>query len=107
MTAQPIPFCSTGLDGDDVILQNDTGRTVRVDADTLLDLRDTARNRDAGFVWFHGVRWGRDHLNGAVDLAIRAGLIPTCTLPIGRGLCDRPGTESRRNVVRCAGHERT
>lgn len=103
MTATVTPFHSSWLDGDDVVLQSGTGATARVHVDDLLALWREARSSDDETAAFRGRTWHRDHLTGAVDLAVRAGLIDTCRAVDGRAACETPLRYDQRV---CDAHER-
>ena len=88
MRVTPIP--SSWIDRGDVILQGPVGEsvafTVRVPVDELWGLYDESRSADDESARWAGFRWGRDHIAGAMDLAIRAGLVDTCRAVDGRAI---------------------
>ena len=89
-------------DGDDVILQDGRGRTARFTPEALVDRYSHARDVDGETATHDGIRWHRDHLAGAVNLAMDAGLIDRCAHDTGE---PHPVTEP--NETRCPAHRRT
>lgn len=101
MNVTPIP--SSWIDDHgDAILQDRDGHTVRVPADELHALHDEARASDSETARWSGHLWHRDHLAGAMDLAIKSGLIDTCRARYGRRVCESP---VRPGETACPNHE--
>ena len=97
---------ATWVDAHDVILQdNDGAVTIRIPAADLVHLADEAANNDDGRAKWRGHYWDRDHLHGAVDLAIHAGLIDACSWEDKWARCERPVTDASV-PPRCGWHRK-
>ena len=102
MKTTPIP--SSWVDRGDILLQNAAGWTVRVPTPELYALWEEARAADNETAKWCGFDWQRDHLAGAMRLAVDSGLIDTCRRVDGRVMCERP---LRPGDTACPNHEVT
>lgn len=104
MKATPIP--SSWVDRGAIILQTpigDTlGMTVRATTVELYALYEESRSADNESARWQGYRWHRDHIAGAMRLAIDSGLVDTCQAVDGRRMCERPVRPGERA---CPNHE--